>query len=154
VSAPPDMKGLAEAIFQSVPFLSWIGVEIVEATPDHVIAAFKPRDELIGNPHQQILHGGIISAVMDSVGGLVGILKYLETVSEEEKQDAYAEAFKRVTKFATIDMRADFLSPGRGTGFVCEGRILRLGRHVVVSRMEFRNGEGTLIAVGTGTYNY
>ena len=51
-------------------------------------------------------------------------------------------------------MRADFLSPGRGSEFFCEGTILRLGRHVCVSRTEFRNEEGTLIAIGTSSYNY
>jgi uncharacterized protein (TIGR00369 family) len=151
VSDRTDTRALARAIFDSVPFLAWLGIEVTEASPEGVVARFRAREELIGNPHQRILHGGVISAVMDSVGGLVGILKYIESLGEDGVGE---EASERVMKLATIDMRADFLSPGRGTEFVCEGHVLRLGRHVVVSRMEFRNEEGTLIAVGTGSYNY
>lgn len=149
-----DHRKLAQSIFDSVPFLAWIGLEVEEASADRVTASFRSREDLIGNPHPHILHGGIISSVMDSVGGLVGILNYLDGVRRNESEEAYNEALQRTNRLATIDMRSDFLLPGRGNTFSCEGRILRLGRHVVVARMELRNEEGELIAVGTGTYNY
>ncbi len=154
MNAPIDIQGLARSIFDAVPFLRLLGIEVVSASPEKVVASLAAREDLVGNPHQQILHGGVISAVMDSVGGLVAILKYMSTLDVDGDPEAYMKALERVAKFATIDMRADYLSPGRGTRFVCEGTILRLGRHVVVSRMEFRNEENALVAVGTGTYNY
>ncbi len=149
-----EYRAIARSIYDGVPFLKWLGLEVIEASPDRVLASFVMRDELIGNPHPYILHGGVISTVMDSVGGLVGILRYLDDVHAQGDEDAFDEAMERTKKMATIDMRADFLSPGRGKEFFCEGTILRLGRHVVVSRMEFRNEDGALIAVGTGSYNY
>jgi acyl-coenzyme A thioesterase PaaI-like protein len=154
VKSPEEIKAIAQGIYDGVPFLNWLGVKVREASPERVMASFEAREDLIGNPHPYILHGGVISTVMDSVGGLVGILKYLDSVKTQGDQDAYDQAVERVNMMATIDMRSDFLSPGRGKEFFCEGTVLRLGRHVVVSRMECRNEEGTLIAVGTGSYNY
>jgi len=149
-----DLLAVGRKIFSTVPFLSLVGLEIVEASPTHAVGRIRPRPDLIGNPHQQILHGGVISTVMDSVGGLVGILNYLYSAAEEGAPEKWNEAMARIVKIATIDMRSDYLSPGRGEWFVCEGRLLRLGNHVVASRTEFRNDAGRLIAVGTGTYNY
>ena len=53
----------------------------------------------------------------------------------------------------TIDMRIDYIRPGRGTHFLATGHILRLGHSVAVTRTEFVNNEGVLIAVGTSTYS-
>lgn len=153
---PEEYRAYAQSIYDGVPFLRWMGVKVLEASPDRVLASIEAREELVGNPHPRphILHGGVISTIMDSVGGLVGILKYLDEVRAQGDGDAYEEARERTKRMATIDMRADFLSPGRGEEFFCEGTTLRLGRHVVVSRMEFRNDEGILIAIGTASYNY
>jgi uncharacterized protein (TIGR00369 family) len=52
----------------------------------------------------------------------------------------------------TIDLRIDYLRPGRGRTFTATGRVMRAGKRVAVTRMELHNAEAVLIAVGTGTY--
>lgn len=52
----------------------------------------------------------------------------------------------------TIDLGVDYLRPGAGSHFVGTGTALRSRRRVAVTRMELCNEEGTLIAVGTGSY--
>ena len=52
----------------------------------------------------------------------------------------------------TIDLRVDYLRPGRGERFTASGRIMRSGRKVAVVRMEMHNEDALLVAVGTGTY--
>ena len=59
---------------------------------------------------------------------------------------------RRIARFGTIDLRVDYLRPGKGTGFISSGSVMRTGRKVAVTRMELRNREDLLIAVGTGTY--
>jgi acyl-coenzyme A thioesterase PaaI-like protein len=49
-------------------------------------------------------------------------------------------------------MRIDYLRPCVGEWFDASATVPRSGSRVVVRRMAFRNGEGTLVAVGTGTY--
>jgi acyl-coenzyme A thioesterase PaaI-like protein len=42
---------------------------------------------------------------------------------------------------------------GKGEKFFCEGSIIRKGNRIVVTRCDLKNEEGTLIALGTATYN-
>ena len=53
---------------------------------------------------------------------------------------------------STIDLRVDYLRPGKGAWFDASAEVIRTGKRVVVTRMEMLNDESTLIAVGTGTY--
>jgi uncharacterized protein (TIGR00369 family) len=62
------------------------------------------------------------------------------------------EFIDKLARLGTIDLRIDYLRPGRGQLFETSARILRAGNKVAVARMELHNEEGTLIAVGTGTY--
>jgi uncharacterized protein (TIGR00369 family) len=52
----------------------------------------------------------------------------------------------------TIDLRVDYLRPGKGAWFDASAEVIRTGKRVVVTRMEMLNDESKLIAVGTGTY--
>jgi uncharacterized protein (TIGR00369 family) len=56
------------------------------------------------------------------------------------------------SRTGTIDLRVDYLRPGRGAWFKANGRIMRAGRKLAVARMEMHNHDDLLIAVGTGTY--
>ncbi len=38
------------------------------------------------------------------------------------------ETIKQVTRLATVDMRVDYLAPGRGKYFIARAEVLRLGR--------------------------
>ena len=58
----------------------------------------------------------------------------------------------RFGQLGTIDLRVDYLRPGRGESFTATGHNLRTGRRVAVARVELRNDLDELIAVGTGSY--
>ncbi|HAV87176.1 MAG TPA: thioesterase family protein, partial [Pseudomonas sp.] len=55
-------------------------------------------------------------------------------------------------RLGTIDLRIDYLRPGRGQRFSATATLLRSGNKVAVVRSELHNEAGVLIAVGTGTY--
>jgi len=57
-----------------------------------------------------------------------------------------------IARIGTIDMRVDYLRPGRGARFYSSGTVMRTGRKVAVTRMELKNSDDVLIAVGTGAY--
>lgn len=59
---------------------------------------------------------------------------------------------ERFSRLGTIDLRVDYLRPGRGNEFIATAHIIRAGSKVTVARMELHNEEGTHIAFGTGTY--
>lgn len=109
---------------------------------------FDMREPLMGNPIFRTLQGGIIATVLDIVGGHVAFLNVFKRV----KGEPFEKQLKRLSKVATIDLRVDYLHPGKGNRFIAEGWILRAGNKVAVIRMELHNEEQVLIAAGTGTY--
>lgn len=136
--------------FNMTPFNAYIGLEMTGITEDTVTARFSMKPHLIGNMAKQILHGGVIAAALDAVGGAMGITAAYQKMKGSPKE----EKMLRVAKFGTIDMRVDYLQPGRGEWFEARGKVLRIGKKVCVTQMELANDQGELIAVGTGTYLY
>lgn len=139
---------LALNFMKQIPFNNHIGLEVQDFTADEAVFKIKMRDELVGNWLQGILHGGVIASALDVAGGtaaLVGAYRRQEDLPKEERA-------KNLQKLGTIDIRVDYLRPGKGKEFFATASILRIGSKVAVTRMEFKNEEDDLIAVGTGTY--
>ena len=115
---------------------------------DHSRAAFDMKDDFVGNVKYRTVHGGIIASMLDLTGGQAVLLSVFKKVKGQpmEKQ------FKTFVNIGSIDLRIDFLRPGKGTRFIADAWILRIGNKVAVTRMELRNEENMVIAVGTGTY--
>jgi uncharacterized protein (TIGR00369 family) len=130
------------------PFVELLGLNFEPTEDDGIAVSVAMRDDLTINPGGP-LHGGLISAIMDVIGGSViawGLKKDIIGLPLEEQA-------KRLSRVSTIDLRIDYLRPGRGKLFTATGSVMRTGRKVAVARMELRNEEQTLIAVGTGTYS-
>lgn len=134
--------------WEQAPFNRLLGFKLdyIDAREGRISLPAKP--ELIGNFHQGILHGGVIAAVIDTVGGLAACASMLARIKDLELE----EATRRMARMGTIDMRVDYLRPGKGTEFRCIGTVMRTGRKVAVTRMELFDQDDTLIAVGTGAY--
>ena len=102
----------------------------------------------MGNPQQAILHGGVTAAILDTIGGLIAILHAVKDLAPIDPQ-----VFQGLlAKMGTIDMRVDYLRPGRGSLFIATAEVLRKGNKVAVCRMELHNQDNEHIALGTGTY--
>jgi uncharacterized protein (TIGR00369 family) len=76
---------------------------------------------------------------------------YLQ-VYKEVREKPFEKQVERLSKIGTIDLRVDYIRPGKGEHFTAKGSILRLGNKIAVTRMELHNEADVLIAVGTGTY--
>ena len=133
---------------EKIPFNKDLGMMIESMEPDDVRVKFNMADRLIGNYMRRVLHGGVISSVLDATGGLIATMGLLEKMAEQPIE----EFEKRFRRMGTIDLRIDYLRPGLGRYFIASGSIMRSGRRVSVTRMELHNDEDLLIAVGTGTY--
>lgn len=144
-----DMLNLLGKTYErEMPFNRLLGIRIVSLTPDDIRVRIDMREELIGNFARRILHGGVISAVLDLTGGLIA---FAEMVKHHEAMSA-DEMARRFAKSGTIDMRVDYLRKGEGDYFIASGSVLRRGNKVTVIRMELLNDKNLLIAAGTGTY--
>jgi uncharacterized protein (TIGR00369 family) len=127
---------------EQVPFNRVLGLEVESADPPKV--RFEMRPELIGNPLRGVLHGGVISAALDVVAGYAIML----ALAGDPKPGGKIE----FPDIGTIDLRVDYLRPGRGKHFVASGRVVRLGNRIAVTHMELENDSGELIATGAAAY--
>ncbi|MBB1270247.1 thioesterase family protein [Shewanella sp. SR44-3] len=142
------LQQVAQVFDQFVPFHNLLGLQIKHYDENGVEVVITMKPELIGNIHQQILHGGVTATVLDIVGGLTAFAGLVSS-----RDDWTLEALQeRLTTLGTIDLRIDYLRPGRGEVFTGTGSVIRSGNRVSVCRMELHNEQGTHIAFGTGTY--
>jgi uncharacterized protein (TIGR00369 family) len=131
-----------------MPFDRLLGIGIDTLTPTNIVVRIDMREELIGNFLRGILHGGVISSVLDLTGGLIASVELLKHLQGGEPE----EIARRLSRIGTIDLRVDYLRAGKGAYFLASGSVLRRGNKVAVIRTELCNDQETLIAAGTGTY--
>lgn len=147
-NAKPEWAVIKNIFEKQIAFNALIGLKLGHISQTEVTMSFAHNSELHGNPVHQILHGGVISTALDSVGGLMALVTMFE-----EQQSTNADDWQKIMRnLGTIDLRVDFLRPGRGHTFTGRAEILRKGNKIAVTRMELHNDNNDLIAVGTGTY--
>ena len=139
---------IRESFVERMPFNRILGIDVLSLHHDRPELRFDMRPELVGNYVRNILHGGVISSVLDVTGGLVAFLG----VQQKLKGKPVAEIVERFSRIGTIDLRVDYLRPGQGEWFIARGFPLRTGNKVAVTRMELLNDQAALIAVGTAAY--
>jgi len=115
------------------PFQRFLGIELVRAEPGQVEIRLPWREELMRADGSDWYHGGVIAALLDIAGD-------------------YALATRTGAGLPTIDMRVDWLRPARKGDLVARGRAVRVGRTVCCADAEVVDAEGTVLAVGRGTY--
>ncbi len=148
----PELKSLLDYFMsirdQRPTFDSFMDLVDESQDLDAYCMKFEIRDDFVGNLIFRTLHGGLIAAVLDTVGGGAVFFDVYKKVKGKPRE----VQVKKISKNATVDLRVDFLRPGTGKTFVATAWILRAGNKFAVTRMELHNEEGVLIAVGTGTY--
>jgi uncharacterized protein (TIGR00369 family) len=143
-----QLARIREIFDERIPFNRVLGLRVEDLDAERATLSFPMRRELVGNFAVGSLHGGVISAVLDTAGGVIAVLG-MGKRGRRDTEPIDAAAFARV---GTIDLRVDYLRPGLGQSFTVSAAALRAGRRVTVARMELHNEAGTLVAVGTGTY--
>jgi uncharacterized protein (TIGR00369 family) len=133
---------------KSVPFCEHIGVKYELPDRDDLRLTLAMRDELVGNEKSGVLHGGVVCAILDMIGGATIAWKLRNTVKGMPVQ----EGAKKLGSVSTVDLRVDYLRRGRGSLFTATASVLRIGKKVAVARMELHNEKQELIAAGTGTF--
>lgn len=140
---------IARGIFEEqMPFNQWLGMEFTVVNEQEVRIAIDMRPELTGNPFHGILHGGVTATLLDVAGGVVAMVNVLLNAKPDEVQGLMEE----LKNMGTIDLRIDYLRPGRGKRFEAVARMVRLGKRVAVTRMMLANEKGAEIAMGTASY--
>src|SRR4051812_31829605 len=133
-----DLEILRQVTEELIPFNKFLGVRVLLLEPGRVELEIPWRDELVGDPMKPALHGGVISALADTAGGMA-IWGALEHPTQ---------------RVSTIDLRIDYLRPGRLEALIAEAVAVRVGRSVGVAdvRLFHPTSRGDVVATGKGVY--
>lgn len=131
-----DEAAMASVFMTVIPHARALGMELVEAGPGVVEIAMPWSAEFVGDPRTGVLHGGVISALMDTCCGA-----------------AVMTHPNRPPTTATIDLRIDYLrSATAGQRVRTRAECFHMTRSVAFVRAVARDDGETLVATATGTF--
>jgi len=139
---------LREIFEHRIHFNELLGLRVASLAPDQPQISFAMRKDLVGNFVQGRLHGGMISATLDTVGGLAVAV----AIAEKHGNETAEQIGHRFNRVGTIDLRIDYLRPGMGQTFVATGKVIRLGGRIASVQMTLENETGQIIATGAAAY--
>mgnify|MGYP000432714522 CR=1 FL=1 len=148
VFEPEFIKGLTHIFEELIVFNRVLGLKIASITPERVTAHIEMKPELVGHFSFNRLHGGVISAGLDAMGGIA----VMAAIGARHMDEPPMQRLHRFSKLGTIDLRIDYLRPGIGERFELRAEVLRLGSRVGSTRMEFLGADGKLLSTGAGAY--
>lgn len=141
-------RGLCEIFEEHIVFNKLLGLRIDAIEAERVQAHVAMRPELIGHFTHKRMHGGVISATLDAMGGLA----VMAAIGARHLDEPAAARLQRFGKLGTIDLRVDYLRPAIGERFHAVASVLRLGSRVASTRMEFLDAQGRLLSTGAAAY--
>ena len=81
-------------LIEHIPHSAAIGMYLIEAIDGRALMRVPWREDLVGNPDTGVLHGGVITSVLDNAAGM-----------------AVASAMGEWRPMATLDLRIDYMKP-------------------------------------------
>jgi uncharacterized protein (TIGR00369 family) len=134
--APRTPEELLRVMEEHVPFNRFLGLRGESVSAGACVLALAVREEFVGDPRRPALHGGVISSLIDTAGGL-----------------AAWSALAPGESVSTVDLRVDYLEPaGRGADLRAAAELVRKGNRVCHVRIAVTQGE-VLVAEGRAVYN-
>ena len=145
---PEYVAGLKKIFEEMIVFNQLLGLKVTSIEADRARGRIEMRRELIGHYSHNRIHGGVISASLDAMGGLA----VMAAIGARHMDETPDHRLARFGKLGTIDLRIDYLRPGIGESFRMEAEVLRLGSRVASTRMSFLDADGKLLSTGSAAY--
>jgi uncharacterized protein (TIGR00369 family) len=145
---PTFVAGLKNIFEERIVFNQLLGLKIGSLRPERVSGRLAMRHELVGHFAFNRLHGGVVSACLDAMGGLA----CMAAIGARHMDEPPEARLQRFGKLGTIDLRVDYLRPAIGDHFDLHAEVLRLGSRVATTRMEFLGADGKLLCTGAAAY--
>lgn len=142
------VAGLTKVFEEMIVFNQVLGLKITSLKSTQVRARIDMKRDLIGHFSYNRLHGGVISAGLDAMGGLA----VMAAIGARHMDETPTQRLHRFGKLGTIDLRVDYLRPGIGEYFELRAEVMRLGSRVASTRMEFLGADGKLLSTGSAAY--
>jgi uncharacterized protein (TIGR00369 family) len=138
---PADKSVMIErlnvAMVQAVPYNAALGLKVEDIEVGVSYLRLPYRTELVGNRATGVLHGGMVTGLIDAACGLAVFLK-----------------LQRVIRIATLDLRIDYLRPAEPPRDVrARAECYKLTRQVAFVRaLAYHDDPADPIASAAGTF--
>ena len=115
---PLDMVERVAEVIESLPHNRKLGIRTAEISHGRCVTFIEYRPELVGDPTRNLLHGGVVTTLIDTTAG-----------------GAVYSCLTEETPIATLDMRIDYLKPAApDTRLYACAEVCRLTRRVAFVR--------------------
>ncbi|HEY9209614.1 MAG TPA: thioesterase family protein [Acidovorax sp.] len=145
---PEFIAGVKTIFEEKIVFNHVLGLKVLSLDPERVVARIDMKPELVGHYAYNRVHGGVISAGLDAMGGLA----VMAAIGARHMDETPEQRLHRFARLGTIDLRVDYLRPGIGSHFELRAEVLRLGSRVATTRMEFFGPDGVLMSAAAAAY--
>ena len=131
-------KSLKDFMEHRIPFNVFLGMQVRHLADGLAEMMIPSRPELTGDPLRPALHGGVVSALADTVGGLA--------VFTQLNKDRLV---------STLDLRVDYLRPGAvDHDIFARATVVRAGNRVAATHtVIFQDNFDKPIATANAVYN-
>ncbi len=126
-----------EAFTKAIPHVVELGIEVESVERGTAIMRLPYQERFVGNPETGVLHGGVVTTLIDTVCGL-----------------AVVAALDQPRRIATIDLRIDYVRPASpGDDLIARADCFKVTRQVAFVRcVAYQGGEDDLVASASGTF--
>lgn len=121
-----------------LPHARALDMRVEEIEPGQAVISMPWEPHLVGDPHTGVVHGGVVSALMDTCCGAAVISDASQPVST-----------------ATLDLRIDYMRAARpGQRITAKARVYHMTRSVAFLRAVALDeaGEADPVAAATGAF--
>lgn len=132
-----DKAGIARQFIEAIPFSRALGMRLDDIGNGVAVISMPWSDALVGDPKSRVIHGGAVSALMDTCGG-AAVMSHPEALAGT----------------ATIDLRIDYMrAAAPGQRITARAECYHVTRSVAFVRAEAWDEDGTRpVAAATGAF--
>lgn len=116
---------LAPMFVEGTPHAKFLGFKFVAIEIGKATLSMPYSEKLIGNAQTKVLHGGVLTALLDQASGLAAV-----------------SSFKNIQPVATLDLRIDYMRTGTpGKTIIAEARAYKTTTHIAFVRAIAHEGD-------------
>jgi uncharacterized protein (TIGR00369 family) len=134
-----NWRAVMAAAMGKTPFIVSLGGEIAELGGGKVRMRLPYSQKLVGDPDTGVVHGGVITAMLDHCCGL-----------------AIGGALRAPASYVTLDLRIDYMKPARPKAdIIFEAQCSKITHEIIFARgLAFQDDRQEPIARSTGTFMF
>mgnify|MGYP002725907632 CR=1 FL=1 len=131
------MQAHASRIMESVPWAQALGLRLTRLEKGRAFAKVAWREDFVGDPDTGVIHGGVLTALLDNLCGV-----------------CINTALTRPKSMATLDLRIDYMRPAeKGRDILAEAECYHITRNVAFTHAcAYPESRDKVIATAAATF--